>query len=149
MKILAAVDGSPSSDAVLDAIVQRPWPAGAKLRIVTVVPTEPFVDSEAWDLPLEYVEEIERAGRMKGEMLLESARRRFAGRRNLTVSTKLLAGSPGREILDEAERWRSDLIMVGSHGYGAVRRFLLGSVSHTVVVHAPCSVEVVRGPAET
>jgi nucleotide-binding universal stress UspA family protein len=47
-------------------------------------------------------------------------------------------------ILDEAERWGADLIVVGSHGYRAWERFLLGSVSQAVVSHAKCSVEVVR-----
>jgi nucleotide-binding universal stress UspA family protein len=47
-------------------------------------------------------------------------------------------------ILDEAESWGADLIVVGSHGYRAWERFLLGSVSQSVVSHAKCSVEVVR-----
>ena len=49
-------------------------------------------------------------------------------------------------ILDEAQRWGADLIVVGSHGYRAWERFLLGSVSQMVVSHAKCSVEVVRCP---
>jgi hypothetical protein len=53
-------------------------------------------------------------------------------------------------ILDEAERWGADLIVVGSHGYRAWERFLLGSVSQAVVSHAKCSVAVVRcRPAES
>jgi nucleotide-binding universal stress UspA family protein len=53
-------------------------------------------------------------------------------------------GSPRSVILDEAESWGADLVVVGSHGYGAWQRFLLGSVSQAVVSHAKCSVEVVR-----
>ena len=47
-------------------------------------------------------------------------------------------------IVEEAERWGADLILVGSHGYGSVKRFMLGSVSQAVATHAPCSVEIVR-----
>ncbi len=47
-------------------------------------------------------------------------------------------------ILEEAENLETDLIIVGSHGYGAVKRFLLGSVSQAVALHAKCSVEIVR-----
>jgi nucleotide-binding universal stress UspA family protein len=47
-------------------------------------------------------------------------------------------------ILDEAERWDADLIVLGSHGYNGWQRFLLGSVSHAVATHAHCSVEIVR-----
>jgi len=47
-------------------------------------------------------------------------------------------------IVDEAENWKADLIVVGSHGYTGIKKWLLGSVAQSVVSHAPCSVEVVR-----
>lgn len=53
-------------------------------------------------------------------------------------------GTPEEAILDEAEKWDADLIVVGSHGFKGLDRFLLGSVSHDVAIHAPCSVEIVR-----
>ena len=42
----------------------------------------------------------------------------------------------------------ADLIVLGSHGYTGIKRFLLGSVALSVVSHAPCSVEVVRRKQE-
>jgi nucleotide-binding universal stress UspA family protein len=63
---------------------------------------------------------------------------------NLAVSTEILMGSPKRVIVEEAEKWRADLIVVGSHGYRTWERMLLGSVSHLVALHAECSVEIVR-----
>ncbi|PYT09057.1 MAG: hypothetical protein DMF60_03355 [Acidobacteria bacterium] len=53
-------------------------------------------------------------------------------------------GDPRSVIVDEAKDWSANLIVVGSHGYTGVKRWLLGSVAHSVVSHAPCSVEVVR-----
>ena len=53
-------------------------------------------------------------------------------------------GDPRSAIVDEAEEWGADLIVVGSHGYTGLKRWLLGSVAQSVVGHAPCSVEVVR-----
>ena len=47
-------------------------------------------------------------------------------------------------ILDDAERFGADLIMVGSHGYGPVKGFLMGSVSQAIALNAKCSVEIVR-----
>jgi nucleotide-binding universal stress UspA family protein len=58
----------------------------------------------------------------------------------------VIPGSPRAVILDEAKCWDADLILVGSHGYRAWERFLMGSVSQAVVSHAKCSVEVVRAP---
>ncbi|HEX5084219.1 MAG TPA: universal stress protein [Blastocatellia bacterium] len=60
------------------------------------------------------------------------------------VTTMIKSGSPKEVILDESESWDADLIVLGSHGYGGWRRFLLGSVSHAVATHAHCSVEIVR-----
>ena len=59
------------------------------------------------------------------------------------------SGSPKEVILDEADAFGADLIVVGSHGYGMVERFLLGSVSQAVALHAKCSVQIVRGAEKT
>jgi nucleotide-binding universal stress UspA family protein len=64
----------------------------------------------------------------------------------LRVTAKVLSGSPKSVILDEAEAFGADLIIVGSHGLGVIERLLLGSVSQTVALHAKCSVEIVRHP---
>ena len=64
----------------------------------------------------------------------------------LSITTSVIEGSPKSVILEEAESFGADLIVVGSHGYGAVERFLMGSVSQTVALHAKCSVEIVRIP---
>lgn len=61
-----------------------------------------------------------------------------------TVATKTLTGDPKIAILDEAEHWGADLIIVGTHGYNALQRFWLGSVSRAIVSNAKCSVEIVR-----
>ena len=55
-------------------------------------------------------------------------------------------GSPKRIIVEEAETWGADLVVVGSHGYRSWERMLLGSVSQAVAAHAECSVEIVRCP---
>lgn len=47
-------------------------------------------------------------------------------------------------ILDEAEAWSADLIVVGSHGYRGFKRFLLGSVAQALASHARCSVAIMR-----
>jgi nucleotide-binding universal stress UspA family protein len=62
----------------------------------------------------------------------------------LTVETEVSDGDPRSIIVDQAETWTADLVVVGSHGYTGLKRLLLGSVAQSVVSHAPCSVEVVR-----
>lgn len=66
------------------------------------------------------------------------------GTAQMAVATTALTGSPKRTIVEEAEGWGADLIVVGSHGYHTWERMLLGSVSQSVAAHALCSVEIVR-----
>jgi len=47
-------------------------------------------------------------------------------------------------IVEQAKKWGSDLIVLGSHGWRGVDRVLMGSVSEYVAIHAPCSVEIIR-----
>ena len=52
---------------------------------------------------------------------------------------------PRTIILNEAAAWGADLIVTGSHGHNRFTSLLPGSVSEAVAMHAPCSVEVIRG----
>jgi nucleotide-binding universal stress UspA family protein len=77
--------------------------------------------------------------------ILAAARRRIRRRSpEVSVSTRIREGVPKDVIVEEAREWDADLIVVGSHGYGRVKRLVLGSVAAAVVASAPCSVQVVR-----
>jgi nucleotide-binding universal stress UspA family protein len=94
--------------------------------------------------PTTFEDILEQQGMEAAKRLNEIAddlARRVPG---LHVTPRLLEGLPKEAIIDEAEQWGADLIIVGSNGYGAIKRFLLGSVSLAVVLNAPCSVEIVR-----
>ena len=62
----------------------------------------------------------------------------------VTESLSVRLEPPKQIILEEAEEWGADLIILGSHGLRGVNRFLMGSTSEAVATHAKCSVEVVR-----
>jgi len=64
--------------------------------------------------------------------------------RGLKVTAALDMGDAKSRILDVAEEWHADLIVLGSHGRRGLNRFLMGSVSDAVARHACCSVEIVR-----
>ena len=64
--------------------------------------------------------------------------------RGVKVRFLIWDGPPGEAIVEVAASEQVDLVVVGSHGRGAVGRFLVGSVSEYVVRHAPCPVLVVR-----
>ena len=146
MKILLAIDGSPCSDAAVEEVGRRPWPDGSSIIVLTTfeLPSPPA--AETWALPINFFEELDLALQKQARNVVERAVEKLKPRLNKTISldARILPGPPQSVILDEAEDWRADLIVVGSHGYHAWKRFLLGSVSHSVVSHAKCSVEVVR-----
>ncbi|HVF47233.1 MAG TPA: universal stress protein [Pyrinomonadaceae bacterium] len=60
------------------------------------------------------------------------------------ISHEVLAGPAARRIVEAAEEWKADLIVMGTHGRTFWSRALLGSVSDPVAHHANCSVLIVR-----
>lgn len=61
----------------------------------------------------------------------------------------VLSGNPATEIVEHAKRHKADLVVMGTHGHGAVARFLLGSVADRVLHHAPCPVMITKKPKGT
>lgn len=148
MKVLLAIDMSRSSDAEVEACIAQLPPHGTEVRVFHATNWET-------QLPLSYQlaegPQAAKAVLAERDRILQGAEddaRRVADRlraAGFTVSTDVRAeGDPRAAILDAAEHWPADLIMVGSHGRTGLDRLLLGSVSEGVVRHAPCSVEVVR-----
>lgn len=138
MKLLLATDGSPCSEAAVQEVYTRPWPPSSRVTVLAVsaIPF-PKDGGETWDIGLVFKELAPRIAEQAALRLREH-------QPTLKVETRVINDLPKRAILDEAQRCEADLILVGSHGYRAVQRFLLGSVSQSVLLHAPCSVEVVR-----
>lgn len=93
----------------------------------------------------EYYYETDRDSVKEGEHAIAKASKILLKQnQELTITSAVIEGIPKSAILDEAEKIEADLIIVGSHGYGAIKRFLLGSVSQAVALHAKCSVLIVR-----
>ncbi|HWW74285.1 MAG TPA: universal stress protein [Pyrinomonadaceae bacterium] len=147
MKILLAIDGSPCSDAAVAEVARRPWPDDSQVRVISVVEPPGALTAEPYMGLGGYFEEVERLKRQQAEEVVAAAAellRGGAGTAALGVATDVMTGAPKRTIVEEAEAWGADLIVVGSHGYHTWERMLLGSVSQSVAAHALCSVEIVR-----
>lgn len=81
--------------------------------------------------------------------LVERVSGELSGVEGATVTTAVVEGSPRHVVVQEADNWEADLLVVGSHGRSTAGRMLLGSVSHAAALHAHCSVQIVRcGPPE-
>lgn len=145
MRILLAIDGSPHSDAAVEEVRRRPWPKGTAVEILTVInATAPLVIDPALAMAAAHVEQLEEQRRRAPQLVSAAAAQVAANDQILDVTTTILEGNPKDVIVEEAREWDADLIVVGSHGYGRLRRMVLGSVAGAVVANAPCSVQVVR-----
>lgn len=146
MKILLAVDGSAYSDAAIEEVLRRPWPAQSEVKVITAFETPLMVGIEPWAATPTYFDQLEKAVREAAEAVTGDALEKLKAIKDTTleISGGTIQGPPRQVIVEEAERWGADLIIMGSRGLGAWNRLLLGSVSSAVVHHAKCSVEIVR-----
>lgn len=147
MKILLATDGSEQSKAAVKEVATRPFPVNTEVRIVSAYQRTPLITRLE---PMGVMEETfakadHYALKAAEDATKDAAEILGAGNPALTVTTNAIDGSAKSVILDEAQAFGADLIVVGSHGYGTIEGFWLGSVSHAVALHATCSVEIVRG----
>jgi nucleotide-binding universal stress UspA family protein len=104
------------------------------VKIVSAMEIPYAPTTETWVLPDSYYPELERVAKEQAEASVKDAVERIGSRKTARLEiTAMIKSGPAREvILDEAESWDADLIVLGSHGYNGWRRFLLGSVSHAV-----------------
>jgi nucleotide-binding universal stress UspA family protein len=138
MKILIGIEDSIFSYNAARFVAQRPWHSGTQVRLISAVEMDPmsgYVELEKSEVYKQASEVIDRAAAILRD-----------GDAEFEITTKIAEGNPKHVILDEAEHWNPDLIVLGSHGRSGLGRFLLGSVSQAVALHAPCSVEIVRAP---
>jgi nucleotide-binding universal stress UspA family protein len=147
MKILLAIDDGPCSCAAIESVLCEFRPEHCTVRVL-------HVDEWPKDLPTELAFAAGRKGadavlvaheerHHRAETLVADTKRRLEAA-HFSTATEIRAGDARREILDSAAEWHPDLIVIGSHGRQGFERFLLGSVSESVVRHASCSVSVVR-----
>lgn len=133
MKVLVAIDDSGASQYVIAEVAARPWPAGTVLCVQCVVDMWTYAESP------ELVEEA----KVQAKSLVSSATCELS-RSGYEVASEIQAGVPKKAIVEYANDWGADLIMVGHHRSKPVIRFLLGSVARAVLRTAHCSVEIVR-----
>ena len=150
MKILLATDDSDCSVGATHSVANRPWPESTVFRVLSVeeltLPDGQMASSSLASIyPQSLLEEIISYSRNRAESAVKTAREILerAGKK-VEPTPKLPMGEPRAHILDSAEAWGADLIVVASHGRRGLDRFLMGSVSEAVATYAPCSVEVIR-----
>ena len=146
MNILLATDGSLHSKAAVEEVAHRPFPFKTQVRIISAYQKIQLITAIGpMGVSKEYYAEVDQYALKKAKNSTEMATKiLYKKNPTLIITTVVIEGPPKTVIIEEAETFGADLIVVGSHGYGAIERFLMGSVSQVVALHAKCSVEIVR-----
>lgn len=142
--VVVGVDGGGTSERAIEFAIDFAQRHDVEVRAVhswSDWPLDVFATAPAGQLGLDHVDNTAQELARKR---VEALRERHPGARvEWEVVTEPAAGA----LLERAEGAR--LVVVGSHGRGALGRALLGSVSHAVLYHAPCPVAVLRDTEAT
>ena len=143
-RILVPLDFSANSELALDyarAMAQR---FGAELHLLHVCEMPAMIAAPANS----YAESCSEWNQWR----VDEAQRRLVDLQqrlpDVRTSTEVLFGNAARSIVTAANVERSDLIVMGTHGHGAIMHVLMGNVAERVVRTAPCPVLTVREPRE-
>jgi nucleotide-binding universal stress UspA family protein len=137
-QLLIGNDFSQDAAIAIEKVLQRKWPAGTKVTLMTVLDQQmatalPMLEHFPADLDEE--EGIEHQQ--------EATLNRFTDM-GMDAHCKVIRGNPRKLLLEEAKEPEIDCIFVGARGLSRIQRIFLGSVSTWIAHNAPCSVEVAR-----
>lgn len=138
--ILFPTDGTEASRVVEAHLVSLAQAFSARITILHAY--ELLEMMPVFETTYAYLDELESylEGQSKEVALQTEARLKDL---KLQVQSLVVKGDPAQSVLNIAEQQKCDLIIMGSHQRGAVKRFLLGSVSNYVVHHSHCPVLIV------
>jgi nucleotide-binding universal stress UspA family protein len=139
MRILLAADDSPGAERARALVASLQLPPDSTIRVIRSLGPVPtgvgLSDSMRNHLIASALGGVQRELDGFAEPL---------GSGGTTVVAEALSGRAASAIVEDAERWQPDLLVVGSHGRGPVAAAVLGSVAAEVVDHAHCPVLVAR-----
>lgn len=142
-RVVIGVDGSPEAEAAAEFLLRLSLPEETRVTVASVVPPLPHGQGAvAGDRMAEFQRirgEVEEEVRKVVMRVVEKLRAR-----GCSASGTVVSGHPSHELLTLVESLQADLMVVGSRGLTGDTRYLLGSVSDSVVLYAPCAVLVFR-----
>ena len=145
-KILLAIDGSEKTSLAAQTAADLAAKTGSELHVLYVGPgTGPhypggYVGPEVME---HYQQREQRIFAREAQSLLEESVQKIEAAGSRVAQVHFRLGKPDRENVAVADELGAGLIVIGSHGWGRLRRALLGEVSEEVICHGQCPVLVV------
>lgn len=149
-RLLVATDGSRNASRIPELLAAWCIADGAKADVVAVsVPDPPGFDLMAslYTLGSDALAKSRQKEAERAVTDSDAMAERLANA-GIQATPHVRSGDAAAQILDAASELDTDLIVTGSRGLGQLERLLLGSVARNVLVHAGCSVLIVRGVAQ-
>ena len=141
-RVLVALDGSPSAEAVLNFLVDIAGPLDMTVLLLRVL--EPIPPMAIEGTTHFTVDDVEMRRYDAGEYLAPLAARLRT--RGVDATCQVRVGRPAEQILGAARESHADLIAMATHGRTGLGRLLFGSVAEEVLRHAPVPVFMIRQP---
>jgi nucleotide-binding universal stress UspA family protein len=138
--ILAPVDFSDVTDAVVQAAGEIAKAFQASLYLLHIAPPDPYF--VGYEPGPQTVRDTIAQQIHKEQHQLQELESQVKGK-GYDVHALLVQGATTEKILQEAKRLEADMIVVGSHGHGALQKLLVGSVAEGILRKAPCPVLIV------
>lgn len=147
MKILIGCDGSEYTEKVLADLKQAGLPQAAEVLVLTVAEHWLAAPTSFGGVDVRYTEDTQEAAKTAAiaQHMKSMLSFYFSG---WDVKTDVAWGGAASKLIERADDWKPDLLVVGSHGRSALGRLFLGSVSQRVLHDAHCSVRIGRGKAK-
>ncbi|WP_018970592.1 universal stress protein [Rubritalea marina] len=142
-KLVVAIDFSPESQHVMEAACSLVQTMDCQVVLVHVVDdsvlyTASGMYSEELAISTEFLEAaISRAGKRMIDMLASDCLK------DLNAEQVILTGKPENQLLDYLDSSQATMLVIGSHGHGALASMLLGSITAAVVKKSKIPVLVV------
>lgn len=141
-RILLATDFSETSSYAVGHAVLMARTFNAELHVLHVLESEILAVSDGLTyLPPNYFQELEKIAAEKLQNVISPQ-----DREGLPVTLVTRRGAAYLEIIRYAKDQAIDLIVLGTHGRGALAHVLLGNTAEKVVRKAPCAVLTIRHP---
>ncbi|MDJ0757371.1 MAG: universal stress protein [Ardenticatenaceae bacterium] len=144
-KILVPLDGSDLAEQAISTAVEIAKKAKADIVFLKVLETEEILVPDYLAMPMPLPSQWVEDQLKNAEEYLNNAVN-FYGQPGVTISTTIIEGDPAGVILDTSAEQEFDMIIMSSHGYSGLQRWILGSVTEKVLRHAVCPVLVIRSP---
>ncbi|MBX9692890.1 MAG: universal stress protein [Cyanobacteria bacterium] len=145
MRVLVPIDEDSFAQAQTDFIVSFKWPQSTTFFLLHIMHSQQMKTSHL--KAKSPMDEMRKESIASYEVLVSKITERLDKELpDAMIISEVRRGKPAESILEVANSWPSDLILLASHGRGGVSRSILGSVSDSVMTRSPCQVIVIGMP---